>query len=496
MKTKLMFLTKVLPLISVALWLTAGCSSMDKHHAHDGMAHKTEGAKPAASSGLNLHNDLVHLNKKVPAEASLGETYCYNITITAADSAAAVVVTDTIPDGASFVSADPAATPEGKMLTWKFPTLNKGEIKTIKVCIKADKEGELAGCATITAIPYGCVSTFVGKPVLAIEKSGPETVQLGQSVTYNIVVKNNGTTIARNVVVKDAVPEGLTHESGQSALSFNIGDLGPGQSKSLPVTFKTTKRGKVCNVAEATSSNAGTVKDDACTVVVQAGLKVVKTGDKQMFINKTAKYKITVSNTGDTILQNVTVTDVAPAPTKIVSAAGATVSGSSAVWTIPTLKPQEERSFDVILTSTVGGDYCNGASATAGALRDSAQACTKWTGISALLLETADDPDPIQVGETTAYMVRVTNQGTAEDTNVKMVVEFPKEITPVSADNGGVVQGNRVTFPAYPRLAPKAAFQYKIQARGTVVGDARVKFIRTSDGIPNPTSSEESTRVY
>jgi hypothetical protein len=40
------------------------------------------------------------------------------------------------------------------------------------------------------------------------------------------------------------------------------------------------------------------------------------------------------------------------------------------------------------------------------------------------------------------------------------------------------------------------AFEYSIAARGARVGDARVKFIRTSDGIPAPTTAEESTRVY
>jgi uncharacterized repeat protein (TIGR01451 family) len=116
--------------------------------------------------------------------------------------------------------------------------------------------------------------------------------------------------------------------------------------------------------------------------------------------------------------------------------------------------------------------------------------------VSALLLEKADNPDPIQVGENTSYTVKVTNQGTADDSNVKVVVEFPAEIDPVSASNGGVVNGKTVTFPAYPRLAPKQAFEYSIVAKGARAGDARVKFVRTSDGIPAPTTAEESTRVY
>ena len=117
-------------------------------------------------------------------------------------------------------------------------------------------------------------------------------------------------------------------------------------------------------------------------------------------------------------------------------------------------------------------------------------------GVSALLLETTDDPDPVSVGDTTTYFVRVTTQGTADDTNVRVVVEFPAEVDPVRASNEGEITGRTVTFPPFPRLGPKTALKYTITEKGAKVGDARVKFIRTSDDIPAPTSAEESTRIY
>jgi len=263
------------------------------------------------------------------------------------------------------------------------------------------------------------------------------------------------------------------------------------------VPLRAAARGKFCNTAVAESSNAGKVTDDACTTVLQPGLKIVKTGDKERFLPRNADYKITVSNTGDTTLSEVVVTDTAPAGTSIASASGATVTGNQATWRLATLGKGETRSFDVVLSTPTAGSYCNTVSVVAaGGLRDQAEACTVWRGISALLLEKADDPDPIQVGETTTYTVRVTNQGTAADTNVKMVVQFPAEVTPVSADNGGVVSGRTVTFPPFARLASKQTFEYRIKAKGEKAGDARVTFIRTSDGTPAPTTAEESTRVY
>ena len=386
---------------------------------------------------------------------------------------------------------------EGSKLTWKVPTMNKGETKTMKVRLKADREGELTGCATITSIPRVCVTTIVGKPAISIDKTGPEYAKLGDNITYTIVVRNTGSAVANSVVITDTVSDGLAHSSGQKTLTFAVGDLAPGASKTQTVVLKAMERGKFCNVAEASSSNAGKVKDDACTIVQKPGVSIVKTGTKEQFLTRTASYEITVSNSGDTTLNNVVVTDTAPAATSIVQAPGATVAGKTATWTLATLAPKETKKFNVTLTSATPGSHCNGvAVATAGGLRDSAEACTVWRGISALLLEKGDNSDPIQIGEETTYYVRVTNQGTAADSDVKVVVEFPGELTPTSASNGGQINGQTVTFPSVSSLAPKAVFEYTIKAKGVKAGDARVRFIRTSKDIPAPTTAEESTRIY
>lgn len=434
------------------------------------------------------------MTKSMPREAHLGEEFASDLTITAMACAANVVVRDSVPGNAAYVRSEPAGTMEGGQLIWKLGDMTAGQVIKAKIWLKANKEGGITNCATVSADPRVCAATFVGKAVLTITKTGPQTAQLGADVTYNVVVKNTGNTVAHDVVVTDPVPEGMT---GQPVTS-RIGDLAPGASKSIPVTFKANKRGKICNTATVNSSNAGKADAEACTTIVQPGLKVVKTGTKEQFLTRNATYEIKVSNTGDTALTGVVVTDTAPAGTSVVSAsAGGQVKGNTVTWNTGELKAGEEKTYSVVLTSRTAGNLCNNVTvATAQGLRETSQACTVWRGVSALLLEKADNPDPIQVGENTTYTVKVTNQGTADDTAVKVVVEFPAEIDPVSASNGGVVNGKTVTFPAYPRLAPKQAFEYSIVARGARAGDARVKFIRTSDGIPAPTTAEESTRVY
>ena len=438
---------------------------------------------------------LIRLAKSMPAETILGSEFESDLSITAQGCAANVIVRDTIPAGASYVRSEPAATVEGNQLVWNIGNMDAGQIIKGKVVLKADKEGTLINCATVSADARVCASTIVGKPVITIDKTGPETALLGQDVTYNIVVKNTGSATAKGIVVTDPVPAGMSHASGKGQLSFDVGDLAPGQSKPLAVTFKAGQRGKVCNVATAKSSNAGKVSDDACTTVLVPGLKVEKSGTKEQILGRNADYEITVSNTGDTTLNSVTVTDLAPAETSIVTAPGATLAGNRATWTIASIAPGAKATQSVKLTSKTAGTHCNTVTASSGALSDSAKACTLWKGIAAVLLEVVDDPDPIQVGENTTYTIRVFNQGTGDIHNLKVTATFGEQIMPVSTPQGSV-SGKVANFPPINKLAPKQAVTYTVTVKGASVGDSRNKISLTADELRAPVDEEESTTVY
>lgn len=67
-------------------------------------------AQPTGRSCAEVSTELLHMTKTMPREVSLGETFTYVLKVTARDCLADVVVTDTIPDGAEYVSSDPKAT--------------------------------------------------------------------------------------------------------------------------------------------------------------------------------------------------------------------------------------------------------------------------------------------------------------------------------------------------------------------------------------------------
>ena len=106
----------------------------------------------------------------------------------------------------------------------------------------------------------GLRETLVGKPVLAITKTGPGEYGPGDA-TYTITVtKTLGTALAREVVVTDTVPEGLSHTSGQRELLIRVAISPTSQSPSRSPCAPIDVAG--C-ATPAVSSNAGRVNAEA-----------------------------------------------------------------------------------------------------------------------------------------------------------------------------------------------------------------------------------------
>jgi len=297
------------------------------------------------------------------------------------------------------------------------------------------------------------------------------------------------------------VPEGLSSASGERQLHFNLGDLEAGASKTTEVVLKADKRGKVCNKVVASFGSSGKVESETCTTVVQSGVKIEKTTkNKMLFVNRAAAYDIVVSNTGDTELSGVVVTDTAAPETVIAAAEGAEVNGSTATWNLGTLGAGQKKNVAIKILSKVPGTFTDTASVvTAGGLKDSAQESTEWKGVTGMLVELVDDPDPIQVGETTKFNIRVTNQGTSIDiVGLTIVVTIPPEleVVPNTISDGGTAEGKTVTWSTVPTVAPKASVTRNYIVKGVKAGDARSKVSVTTSQRKTPIEQSESTTVY
>ena len=165
-------------------------------------------------------------------------------------------------------------------------------------------------------------------------------------------------------------------------------------------------------------------------------------------------------------------------------------------YNLGSVEASEPQNVCATFTSATGGTFdFAGTAKGACAAAVSTSCSTKVVGLAAILLEKADDPDPVAIGDTTTYTVKVTNQGSAVDHNIQIIVSVASELTPVSSSEG-TIEGNTVTLPVVASLAPKQMVTYKIVAKGVKAGDGHTSFKLTSDVLKSAISAEESTHVY
>lgn len=312
-----------------------------------------------SSVHVNPAADLV-VTKTAPATAVAGTQLTYSLSVTnnGPSTATNVKINDIVPAGVSIVSvtAPGALCAAGipgnaaQPTTCGFGSLAPGATKTeqIVVLIAPDTIGQLNNDATATsdtldpnnANNAATASTLVSAEAdLAVTKTAQPspTVIAGQSLTYTVVVRNNGPSLARNVVLTDTLPAGVwltgtTISSGggvcallaspPNTLSCHLGAIGAGNAVTVYVTGLVgswVPDGTLLgNDASARSDAVDPVSanDSAhvdVTVAARADLAIVMTSDKDTYKpSSTVEYTITVTNNGPSDALGVVVTDNLP----------------------------------------------------------------------------------------------------------------------------------------------------------------------------------------
>ena len=229
----------------------------------------------------------------------------------------------------------------------------------------------------------------------------------------------------------------------------------------------------------------------------QAGLGIDCSVPDKIVVGRKLRVCLTVHNTGNQVEPKTVITLALPAgavPTATTD--NGFLTNNSVQWEIADLPANSTKQVCAVLKPVQAGTLVFNSTATGTTVPAAHSDCaTVVTGIPAILLEKADDPDPVQIGSNTTYTVKVTNQGTADDSNVQVVVEVAPELVPLTSSEGSI-SGNTVTLPVVAKLAAKQAVTYTIVAKGMIAGDGHTKFTLSSDILKSPIDAEESTTVY
>jgi uncharacterized repeat protein (TIGR01451 family) len=127
---------------------------------------------------------------------------------------------------------------------------------------------------------------------------------------------------------------------------------------------------------------------------------------------------------------------------------------------------------------------------------------TRILTIPALVLESVDLADPVRVGDNVVYRIRVTNQGSGPDNNIRVSATLPPEEQYVSARGATEATSERgqkgevVRFAPVATLAPGRTAEWELTAKANQAGDVRFEVQLESDSLTKPAYENEPTRLY
>ncbi len=463
-------------------------------------------AYPTGSAATSV----VGIEKGMPFQVNLDQEFEYHLIVTNLTRNVLTDVSVTEEYGRYFemISSNPDATTKGdETATWAIGTLDPRESRTIRVRGRGVQTGNITSCASVTYASLLCMGIPVVAPDLELAISGPSEVLRCDDIVYTITVSNPGSGAVDNVTVRHPLPNGLTTLDGRNRAEFNAGRLEPGQSQTFTVPVQASRTGTFENEAVAQGSGLTAESGAIETVIREPDLEITRSCPELRFVGRNIDVEIVVANVGEGVARDVVVEDTIPAGAEVVSIGqGGQVAGDRVVWSVDSLAPDRERTFTVTYNPTTIDTYRGTSTARAYCAEAVSESCTtRVEGIPALLLEGFDDPDPVEVGNTTTYTLIVTNQGSADLTGIELVGKMEGDDTMefVSAEGSsparnftGNADGLDVNFPTVARLAPGARATYRVTVRALKPGQVSFRAEAVSNEITRPLIKVETTNFY
>jgi uncharacterized repeat protein (TIGR01451 family) len=275
-------------------------------------------------------------------------------------------------------------------------------------------------------------------PQVTVEKRGPREVQVGKPARYEIVVRNVGSAIAHDVVLRDAIPAGTTlvtttppatpgpSGSGSSGdLLWLLGALGPGNETKVAMEVMPEAEGEIGSVASVSFRADASIRSRA----TKPALQVVATPPKAVLIGKPIDLSITVSNPGTGTATGVVLEGMLPE--------GVTHrAGRELELDVGQLRPGDSRTIDLSLATSGPGVHAMKLVARADGRLEVEQ--TVPLEVTAPTLDIAAEmPARRYLQRPATCRITMTNAGTAPAKAVELATQLPPGMKFVRANNAG-----------------------------------------------------------
>ena len=364
------------------------------------------------TTDYTIKKEVTSTAKNENGKYALGETITYKVTVT--NTGNTVLKTVTVNDSNSEEKARTATNIAvgGKAELTFTHIVTEDDIKDKEVVNVATSDGKETEKVTVeTEEPF--TKYDLVKTVTGTDKDKDGKYDLGETITYKVIVTNKGNQTVENVVVTD-------NNSEEGTATVN-GEIKPGESKEVTFTHIVTeadvKAGKVINVAtigDEPSNEVTTETEDPITKyeLDKTVTSTAKNENGKYALGETITYKVTVTNKGNQTVKDIVVKDN-NSEEKTATAKGPMAPGESDyVEFTHIVTEQDIKAGKVINVATIEDEPSNEVTT------ETEDPITKYELEKAVTSTAKNENGKYALGETITYKVTVTNKGNQTVENV------------------------------------------------------------------------------
>lgn len=391
-----------------------------------------------------------------------------------------------------------AGTEAAAALTWEIPQLEAGASQTLHLRLIPRGSRPLELGVTWAHAPVASRAIVeVQEPKLEMHVTGPDEVLFGKSYIYRLSLSNPGTGIAENVRI-ELMPLG----GGRPVSTQQMGDLGPGASRSVEVELTAREAGKLRVEAVATADGGLKSQSGRDLFCRKPELEVDWRGPQMQYAGTTATYFFRARNPGTASADDVAVRVLLPMGAQFIGASEGHVHNAArgeVAWRVGSLGPGDDRYMELrCKLNTPGENRMSVAAVTAsGDLTAVQDAATNVVALADLTLDVNDPPGPVLVGDDAVYEIRVENRGASAAEEVNVVALFSGGLEPQTIEGSSYkVSDGRVTFRTISKLPAGQHAVLRIRARAIEPGTHVFRAEVLCRDLDIKLAAEETTRFY
>ena len=487
-----------------------------------------------------------------PTHAFAGENVMYTGVLHNYSSGTAVntVLKFQLPAGMSFVSATHGALVSGENVTFNLGNITPNTDMTGSMTVLVDgliPDGTVLQMVTLLSW-YDAAGNYYGPqeryydltvyqhPQITITKEGPPDAVIGSTYKFTGTLTNTGRSDAKNIVLIDYLPAGLTfagsshsavYNEAARTVTWNLGSLSSGNSIpgwiNVLVDNSTPSGTRFINNFQATWTDNLTVPtpygpvsaSKEITAYSNPQLTITKEGPDEATVGSYITFTGSLSNVGGRAAENTALVDYLPAGLTYVGSSQSAVYDPvrhTVTWQIGPVGAGAAMLGWV--TVQVDGSVPNGArlTNTFGVTWED-ESLNKYGPANAdkqviartnpLLSITKTGPIYGRPGSDLTFTINVSNVGGLNAQNITLVDSLPDKYTYVSSNPAGTYSGGNIIWNL-GSLAPEAGTSVSLTAHVSadttnntpLANSAMVTWKDTRGNTFGPTSTSFITTIY